>query len=381
MRAQARRLGLTHFINPKTDVVGEGNTVQGKVWETNGGGVDYAFECVGNVKLMEAALDCTAFGTGTTCIIGVAPGDAVLSFRPFHVVCGKTLKGSAFGGTRGRSQLPDYVDSYLAGRPPFVDEFVSATIPYTAVNEAFSAMASGRVLRSVITFPHAGDAEVAAHRASWRRGAIVFLHGLDDKPESWQSTAEWLAGKVNKRSVKALCLAAPVMPISKNDGERMTAWFDVKAPWPFTPASVDDARGIEWSVKQVHKAVDALVAEGIPADRIILGGFSQGAVMAAAATAAYGSKLGGAVCLSGWIPSRETFAPHPANKDTPVLLCHGAADEIVSPECQRVGAEALQARGVPVTAKTYAGLGHDTSEAEMDDVLAFIKAALGVAAL
>ena len=268
--------------------------------------------------------------------------------------------------------------SYLAGRPPFVDEFVSATLPHSAVNDAFTAMQKGRVLRSVITFPHAGDAEVAAHRASWRPGAIIFLHGLDDRPESWQPAAEWIAGKINKHAFKALSLAAPVMPITKNGGERMTAWFDVAKPWPFTPSSTDDAAGIAWSVKQIHAAIDKLTAEGVPAERIVLAGFSQGAVMAAAATAAYGSALGGAVCLSGWIPAKDAFQVNPANLATPFLLCNGTADEIVSVACQGAGVEALRSRGFTrVSAKVYEGLGHDTTEGEMDDVLAFVKGCLG----
>jgi hypothetical protein len=126
-----------------------------------------------------------------------------------------------------------------------VDEFVTKTMPHTEVNEAFHLMHEGKTLRSVITFPHAGDAEVAAHRAEHLRGAIVFLHGLGDKPSSWEESVQWLAGKINAKAIKTVCPAAPTLAITKNDGERMTAWCDVYEPWPLTTKSRDDTKGLE----------------------------------------------------------------------------------------------------------------------------------------
>ena len=165
--ATARQFGITHFINPRD--IQEGDTLEGTVWQTNGNGLDYTFECIGNVKVMRSALECLHEGWGKCCIIGVAPPCQEVSAKPFQLVTGKILTGSAFGGTRGRTQLPKYVSAYLEKRPPFVDEFVTVTLPHTGVNEAFHLMHEGKTLRSVITFPHKGDAEVAAHRAQHQK--------------------------------------------------------------------------------------------------------------------------------------------------------------------------------------------------------------------
>lgn len=371
--AIAREFGLTDFINPKTDVK-EGDSVEGTCWQRLGGGFDYSFECVGNVKLMRAAVELLKDGTGKAIVIGVAPAGAEVSIKPLQLVLGKTWSGSAFGGTRGRTQLPQYVNQYLAGLPPFVDEFVSVTLPHTELNEAFHLMHQGKTLRSVITFPHEGDEEVAAHRAAHRqaKSAVVFMHGLGDKPSSWQESVEWLCGKIGPNA-KPVSPAAPIAAITKNNGERTTAWFDVLAAWPRTPASKDDVAGIAASVDNVHMIIDNLVKKDkIPAERIIIAGFSQGGVMAVASTYSYRKKLGGCICLSGWVPDRANFKPNDANAETPLFWGHGAADEVVSVENQAAGSSTLK----KTTLKTYDKLGHDTSEAEFDDVLAFIKSRL-----
>jgi S-(hydroxymethyl)glutathione dehydrogenase/alcohol dehydrogenase len=371
--AIARKFGITHFVNPKT--IPEGDTVEGTVWQTNGDGLDYTFECVGNVKIMRSAIECTHEGWGKSCIIGVAAAGQELSLKPFQLVTGKTWTGCAFGGCRGRSQLPDYVSAYMSGRAPFVDEFVSAVVPHTEVNEAFHMMHQGKTLRSVITFPHVGDAEVAAHRAAHARGAIVFLHGLGGAPGDWCESAEWLAGKIST-GTKVVCPAAPTLAITKSDGERMPGWCDVYAPWPLTPDSRDDTRGLAQSVKAVHDVLDGLVKDGVPSERIVVCGFSQGCATAMLATYGYRLPLAGCVGLSGWLPDRATFAPGAANKSTPLFWGHGASDDIVTAANQTVGAAAFAAKGVPVTSKTYAGLGHDANEEEMGDVLAFVKSRL-----
>lgn len=161
--AKAREMGITHFVNPKD--IQEGDTLEGTVWQTNGNGLDYTFECIGNTKVMRSAVECLHDGWGKACIIGVAPAGQEISIKPLQLVCGKSWTGSAFGGCRGRTQLPKYVNSYLEKRAPFVDQFVSKVLPHTGVNEAFDLMHDGKTLRSVITFPHTGDEEVAAHRA------------------------------------------------------------------------------------------------------------------------------------------------------------------------------------------------------------------------
>jgi S-(hydroxymethyl)glutathione dehydrogenase/alcohol dehydrogenase len=373
--AMARKFGMTHFVNPKN--IPEGDTLEGTVWQTNGDGLDYTFECIGSTKVMRSALECLHEGWGKCCIIGVAPAGAEVSVKPFQLVVGKCWTGCAFGGCRGRSQLPDYVEAYMGGRAPFVDEFVTKTMPHTEVNEAFHLMHEGKTLRSVITFPHAGDAEVAAHRAEHLRGAIVFLHGLGDKPSSWEESVQWLAGKINAKAIKTVCPAAPTLAITKNDGERMTAWCDVYEPWPLTTKSRDDTKGLEASVKEIHEVIDKLVADGIPSERIIVGGFSQGAAAATLATYTYGKTLAGCLNLSGWVPNRAGFsaALNAANKRTPIFWGHGNADEVIAFDNQAAGEEALKAQGIDVTTRHYS-FGHDSNEAEFDDVLTFIRSRL-----
>lgn len=163
--ALARNFGMTHFINPLT-ACKESYPIEEAVWDANGGGLDYTFECIGNVKIMASAVLCLHEGWGKSCVIGVGPPGAEVSVRPFQLIMGKTWTGCAFGGCKGRTQLPQYVDAYLNQQPPFVDAFITCSLPHTKVNEAFQMMHEGKTLRSVITFPHPGDAEVAAHRAA-----------------------------------------------------------------------------------------------------------------------------------------------------------------------------------------------------------------------
>jgi S-(hydroxymethyl)glutathione dehydrogenase/alcohol dehydrogenase len=146
--AMARALGATDCINsndyPDTPI-------QQVVIDLTGGGVDYSFECVGNVHLMRSALECCHKGWGESIIIGVAGAGQEICTRPFQLVTGRVWRGSAFGGVKGRSQLPGYVERYLAGEIR-IDEMVSAELPLERINEAFALMHSGQVIRSVIHY-------------------------------------------------------------------------------------------------------------------------------------------------------------------------------------------------------------------------------------
>ncbi|RLA20447.1 MAG: S-(hydroxymethyl)glutathione dehydrogenase/class III alcohol dehydrogenase [Gammaproteobacteria bacterium] len=143
----ARQMGATDFINPaKFD-----RPVQEVLVDLTDGGVDYSFECVGNVGLMRSALECCHKGWGESIIIGVAGAGQEISTRPFQLVTGRVWRGSAFGGVKGRSQLPGYVEKYMQGELK-VDEFVSHTMPLSEINRAFELMHAGDGIRSVITF-------------------------------------------------------------------------------------------------------------------------------------------------------------------------------------------------------------------------------------
>jgi S-(hydroxymethyl)glutathione dehydrogenase/alcohol dehydrogenase len=145
--AMARKFGMTHFVNP-AEV--EGDLVPYLVSLTKGG-ADYTFECIGNVKVMRQALECAHKGWGTSIIIGVAPAGAEISTRPFQLVTGRNWRGSAFGGARGRSDVPKIVDWYMDGKID-IDSLITHTMPLEKINEAFDLMHRGESIRSVVVY-------------------------------------------------------------------------------------------------------------------------------------------------------------------------------------------------------------------------------------
>jgi S-(hydroxymethyl)glutathione dehydrogenase/alcohol dehydrogenase len=143
----AQQLGATDCINPKDHDA----PIQEVIVDMTDGGADYTFECVGNVALMRAALESCHKGWGESTIIGVAGGGEEIRTRPFQLVTGRVWRGSAFGGVKGRSQLPGYVDRYLAGEIQ-IDPFVTQTLPLEEINTAFDLMHAGKSIRSVIKY-------------------------------------------------------------------------------------------------------------------------------------------------------------------------------------------------------------------------------------
>ena len=144
----ARLLGATDCINPKDY---PDTPIQQVIVDLTDGGVDYSFECIGNVHVMRAALECCHKGWGESIIIGVAGAGQEISTRPFQLVTGRVWRGSAFGGVKGRSQLPGYVNRYLAGEIK-IDEMITEVLPLERINEAFELMHAGKVIRSVIRY-------------------------------------------------------------------------------------------------------------------------------------------------------------------------------------------------------------------------------------
>jgi S-(hydroxymethyl)glutathione dehydrogenase/alcohol dehydrogenase len=143
----ARQFGLTHFVNP--------NAVQGDLVahliELTGGGADYSFECVGNTNLMRQALECCHRGWGVSTVIGVAGAGQEISTRPFQLVTGRRWIGSAFGGARGRTDVPHIVDWFMSGKIN-IDDLITHVLPLERINEAFDLMASGESIRTVIAY-------------------------------------------------------------------------------------------------------------------------------------------------------------------------------------------------------------------------------------
>lgn len=146
-RQMAEDYGMTNFVNPKEI---DGDLVEYLV-ELTGGGADYSFECIGNVKVMRQALECCHKGWGVSTVIGVAGAGEEISTRPFQLVTGRVWQGSAFGGARGRTDVPQIVDWYMEGKID-IDNLVTHTMPIDRINEAFDLMHRGESIRSVVTF-------------------------------------------------------------------------------------------------------------------------------------------------------------------------------------------------------------------------------------
>jgi S-(hydroxymethyl)glutathione dehydrogenase/alcohol dehydrogenase len=143
----AKQLGATDCINPKD----HDKPIQDVIVALTDGGVDWSFECIGNVNVMRSALECCHKGWGESVIIGVAGAGQEISTRPFQLVTGRVWRGTAFGGVKGRSQLPEYVERYLAGEFKLSD-FITHTMKLEDINEAFDLMHEGESIRSVIHY-------------------------------------------------------------------------------------------------------------------------------------------------------------------------------------------------------------------------------------
>ena len=145
--ALARKFGMTHFVNP-SEV--RGDLVPWLV-ELTDGGADYSFECIGNVDVMRQALECCHRGWGVSVIIGVAGAGQEIRTRPFQLVTGRTWKGTAFGGARGRTDVPRIVDWYMEGKIN-IDDLITNKMPLASINEGFDLMLKGESIRSVVVY-------------------------------------------------------------------------------------------------------------------------------------------------------------------------------------------------------------------------------------
>jgi len=146
-REMAEKFGMTHFVNPREV---EGDLVPYLVDLTKGG-ADYSFECIGNINVMRQALECCHKGWGVSVIVGVAGAGQEISTRPFQLVTGRVWKGTAFGGAKGRTDVPKIVDWYMDGKID-IDSLVTQVMPIDKINEAFDLMHKGEVIRTVLTF-------------------------------------------------------------------------------------------------------------------------------------------------------------------------------------------------------------------------------------
>ncbi|HCN70210.1 MAG TPA: hypothetical protein DIS96_00250 [Pusillimonas sp.] len=143
----SRKLGATDFVNPKD----HDRPIQDVIVEMTDGGVDYSFECIGNVNLMRSALECCHKGWGESVVIGVAGAGQEISTRPFQLVTGREWKGSAFGGARGRTDVPKIVDWYMDGKIN-IDDLITHKLSLEQINDGFDLMKKGESIRSVVVY-------------------------------------------------------------------------------------------------------------------------------------------------------------------------------------------------------------------------------------
>ncbi|KAI3330606.1 phospholipase/Carboxylesterase [Ustulina deusta] len=211
---------------------------------------------------------------------------------------------------------------------------------------------------------------------------VIFLHGLGDTGFGWASAVEsWVRrGKLNE--VKWVLPHAPRMPITAADGMSMPGWFDLAA----LNGGIEDIRGRQdepgllRTRDYVNSLIQAEIDAGIPTNRIVLGGFSQGGAMALLTGLTAKVKLGGVVGLSCWLPLDSKFPSlvqeSDLNHETPVYMAHGTADHVVPTPLGQMSFEALKNQNFPVTMKMYPGMAHSACQEELDEVEAFLHSRL-----
>ena len=213
------------------------------------------------------------------------------------------------------------------------------------------------------------------------RGLVVCLHGLGDTGSGWAFLQNELQLPTNTFATRPNFLfpTAPTQPVTVNGGAKMTSWMDLDAI-PLTPDANDHEPSIKASTKIVHDLLDQAVADGTPADEIVLGGFSQGAALSVYAGYTYSKKLAGIFAISGWPPLADELVEalrSGANRDTPALIEHGAHDQVVLPECGARTAELIRASGTPVTAELAYPVAHGPHPAGLELLGTFVAEHLG----
>ncbi|KAI8979184.1 Phospholipase/carboxylesterase/thioesterase [Mycotypha africana] len=201
---------------------------------------------------------------------------------------------------------------------------------------------------------------------------VLWMHGLGDSGAGWSFLAQEL--QTTFPYVKWILPNAPIKPVTLNNGYPMPAWFDI-ASLERSEVTVEDEQGMLSSVASVSRIIRDEVDNGIPANRIVVGGFSQGCVLSLLTGLTSEYKLAGIIGCSGWLGLASKFPAMAAdaNKKTPILMCHGDLDNVVKPEYSKESAEKLQSLGYDITRKTYPGLQHSANEKELLDIRDFLK--------
>jgi len=196
---------------------------------------------------------------------------------------------------------------------------------------------------------------------------VIFLHGLGDTGNGWCENMR----ELEMDHVKIICPTAAAIPVSLNHGMRMPAWFDIRGLGPTTP---EDEDGIVKAALALNELVDKEIASGIPPNRIVIGGFSQGGATALYSALTADKDYAGIVALSTWLPLHSKFPGRcKSNKSTPILQCHGTSDPLIRIEWAKMTGDLLKTMNSAHDFLEYSGVGHSFSEEEMIDLKSFLS--------
>uniref|UniRef100_A0A1I7S8S9 palmitoyl-protein hydrolase n=1 Tax=Bursaphelenchus xylophilus TaxID=6326 RepID=A0A1I7S8S9_BURXY len=242
--------------------------------------------------------------------------------------------------------------------------FFAGTL-FSSIRASFEScfgLASSRMASTI-----AGTSPYETKAVGQHKSTLIFFHGLGDQGVGW---SQILSIHLNKLGVKVVCPNAASRPVTLNFGMQMPAWYDLKG---LSPNSEEDAPGIASATEYAHSLIQKELSQGIPADKIFIGGFSMGGALAIHAGLTFSAKLAGIVSLSGFLLQRDTVEGLiSANKQTPAFLGHGRNDPLVPLTFGQMTEAKLKTFNPNVTFKTY-NCDHSTTEEEIADVAAFVQ--------
>lgn len=210
-------------------------------------------------------------------------------------------------------------------------------------------------------------APVIIQSAAKHTSTLIFLHGLGDTGHGWATTM----GMIRTPDMKVICPTAPTIPVTLNAGFRMPSWFDLKT---LDIGGPEDEDGIRKATKNVHEMIRSEMQAGISANRIMLGGFSQGGALALYAALTFAEPLAGVMALSCWLPMHKNFPGLLKCPNTvPILQCHGDCDPVVPYKFGQLSSSVLKTFMKNSQFQSYRGLSHSSSEAELEDMKKFIE--------
>jgi lysophospholipase-2 len=214
-------------------------------------------------------------------------------------------------------------------------------------------------------------ANVVVGATTKHTASVIFLHGLGDTGHGWSQMLQ----SIRQPHIKYICPTANAIPVTLNMGMRMPSWFDIRG---LSPDSSEDEQGIKAAAEQLESLISEEEKLGVPRNRIIVGGFSQGGAVALySAFSSPKPPLGGVVAMSSWLPLSKSFpAALKGNQQTPVLQCHGQADSMVAFSFGQMTSQLLQAFNKNVEFKAYPDMDHGSCEEELQEVKQFISKCL-----